>query len=110
MKSVVLFLVCATILVGCEPTRPVSSSTRTPASSVDEVTLSSHLNGANEDDPQLFAGQKIRLVPDPGEGFLIPDSLLVQLPSKTPYEGVDAQYYLRGYAVGQMYACNISLR
>ena len=73
MKSVVLFLVCATILVGCEPTRPVSSSTRTPASSVDEVTLSSHLNGADEDDPQLFAGQKIRLVPDLGKnsGFLI---------------------------------------
>lgn len=108
--TVILFLAVVSIGLACN--RPAAdtkaakkrSESVVPTSppSPRSVTLRSHLGGDIDDDPQLKLGETIRLVSADNERVGNDPPLLVQLPSETPYSGVDEQLFLRGYAIGKL--------
>lgn len=80
------------------------------APAIQDVTLTSHLDGALIDDPRIELGQTIRVIPhesEPPSGRT--ESVIVELPTETPYSGDEEQYFLRGYAIGQLSSHNVAL-
>ena len=96
------------LLLACQRADSTASSAKTVLPTSD-VTLVSHLDGALTDDPDLAPGQTIRVLPhktEPPSGRREP--VVVTLPSTTPFDGLDQQYYLRGFAIGKLSSHNIT--
>ena len=98
-----LLLISAVLVTGCNENR---SSLTVQPEAIAAVTFKSHLYGDIASDPSVAKGQKIRVVPDPREPTQNHESIVVQLPEKTPYADDNELYFLRGFAVGQLSAHN----
>ena len=106
MKKISLVLLASLSIGGCNHHPADSVSQQQKESPVSAVTFRSHLSGTIDGDPQIETGQKIRVVADAIEPMANHDSILIQLPNETPYTGDAEQYYLRGFAIGQLSAHN----
>ena len=116
MKPFVLTIPMFLLLFGCQRADSTASSDKN-VPEMRDVTLVSHLAGALADDPELIPGQTIRLLPhetEPLLQFVLPQEteppfgrkkpVIVTLPSTTPFDGRDAQFFLRGFAVGKLFS------
>ena len=118
MKPFVLTIPVFLLLFGCQRADSTGSSDK-HVPEMRDITLVSHLAGALADDPELVPGQTIRLFPHETEPLLqlvLPQETeprfarktpaIVTLPSTTPFDGPDAQFFLRGFAVGKLFSTN----
>ncbi len=80
------------------PLSPAPAQATAPA--IRDITLRSHLEGTLAGDPVLRPGERVRVIPAPTERFDGRARVVVDLPATVPYRGDEAQYYLRGYAIG----------
>ena len=72
------------------------------------VTFRAHLREQLADDPVVNPGETIRVVPDPSEPTMLKNSIVVSLPTRTPYQTPEeALNYLRGYSIGQLSSANV---
>ena len=107
MKIALLILPTLVLAFGCNQQKLTQTAPQGGADEIRTVTFSSHLAGTVESDPVVKPGQRIRLVPDANEITQKKETIVVQLPDRTPYDGDDEQYYLRGFAIGELSAHNI---
>lgn len=103
MRTTFLPILCFLCLWGCQR----SDTAQTDPESIPDVTLVSHLSDSLDTDPTLKLGQIVRLIPDKSEPTARKESLTMKLPTETPFDGLDEQLYLRGFAVGKLSSHNM---
>ena len=104
MKFANSLLLLIVVCLGCRQTElPSPKVTGEKSPDHRAVTLVSHLGGSLDDDPELRLGEVLRVVPDENEPpSALKESVLIELPLKTPFTGDDEQLFLRGYAVREL--------
>ncbi len=105
MRTIILPILTAFLFLGCQGS---DTTTIHHSPDVPSVTLTSHLGGPLDGDPILQLGQTVRVISaesEPPSGRK--ESLIVKLPTETPFDGPDEQYFLRGYAIGKLSSHNM---
>lgn len=106
MRIEPLLMFAVLLSIGCNK-QTVSEYSSQDKSNVASVAFRSHLVSNSASDPIVKLAQWIRVVPDVNEITQNHDSIVIQLPSRTPYDGGDEQFYLRGFAIGKLSKANI---